>query len=150
ALGGTDTEVPPPESGGTAPPASAAAAALTDLTTGVREAVAGLLDDDDPEPRAATLRILATAGDARVTVARVVRAAAVGPAAPRSAAVFAARRWAASHATNLPGLTMGLGAALAETRSWDGRLGVVVTLAALGEPGIPMLELALRDDSPLV
>jgi tetratricopeptide (TPR) repeat protein/HEAT repeat protein len=128
----------------------ATAAALNDVGGGAREALASLLDDADPETRAAALRVLAKLGDARVTPARVARAAA-GPGATREAALFVTRRWAAAGAPTLAPLAESLGASLtAAGASWETRLGLVETLAAVGDPGVPALEHALDDPNALV
>jgi tetratricopeptide (TPR) repeat protein/HEAT repeat protein len=138
---------------GAEPLAPATAAAVADVAAGARDALAAILDDADAEARAAALRILAKLGDPRVTPARVTRAAA-GPPATREAAIFVARRWAATNAAALPSLADGLGAGLAASAPaaspWEARLGLVDALAAAGDSGGPALERALDDPNPLV
>jgi len=103
ALGGRDdgAALAPLVPAGAEPLAPATAAAVAEVAAGARDAVAALLDDADPEARASALRILAKAGDGRVSAARVVKAAA-GPAPMRESALFVARRWATARVPALP------------------------------------------------
>jgi HEAT repeat protein len=132
---------------GAAPLPTATAAAVREIGARARDAVAKLLDDGDPNTAALALRVLAKLDDPRVTAIRVARAAA-GPLGMRAAARAAAARMAAAGGARA--VSDALSAELAAARNADERLGLVETLAALGDPAGAALEKAAADRSPLV
>jgi tetratricopeptide (TPR) repeat protein len=139
------------------PPATTAAIAA--VATASRDAIAARLDDDVAAIRAAALRVLAKAGDARVTPRHVALAASAGPE-ERAAAVTVARRWAAAAPAAARALADELSTALTTRAAtpeggsspapWEARLGLVEALAATGPAGLAGLEHARSDASLLV
>jgi HEAT repeat protein len=127
------------------------AAALQTLAAGIRDRLVGLLDDPDPITRAHALRLLAKLDDDRVTPARVT-AAAQGTSTMRDAALFCARRWAVRSPASASALARALSEAATRTPppEWPARLGLVESLAVLGEPATSALTRALSDASPFV
>jgi tetratricopeptide (TPR) repeat protein/HEAT repeat protein len=135
-----------------APVSAAVAAALREVAAGLRDRIAALLDDPDPEIAAAALRLLAKLDDPRVTPARIAAAAAAGARAPalRDSAVLAAGRQARGSADAAHAVAQATAPLLSDPAGWERRLPAVTVLAALGGAGARPLEQALADDSPVV
>jgi tetratricopeptide (TPR) repeat protein len=129
----------------------ATAASVAAIGSATRDAVATRLDDELAEVRAAALRILAKAGDARASARRVALAAA-GGGAERATALAIARRWAATAPAPARALADALSTSLfaKEPASPEIRVALVDALAATGASGVPALERAASDPSVLV
>lgn len=139
-----------------APSAPEAASAAREIAWPLADQIAAALDDPDRRSRAAALGVLAKLDDERVSPVRLADAVAQGAPQLADAAVAAARILVRAH----PALAAPIAAAIAplladdDSRtsavSWGGRLSAVELLAVLGAPGLPLLDRATRDRSPLV
>ncbi|HEV3031647.1 MAG TPA: hypothetical protein VG319_08375, partial [Polyangia bacterium] len=141
--------------GAATPVVPATAAAVAAIAAATRDAVAARLDDGEVGVRAAALRVLAKSDDPRVTLHRLVRAAAGGPE-EREAAAAVARRWAQTSPSAARALAEALTSAFAAQpassgdEAWQARLGIVRALAATGGPSVTGLHRALGDPNLLV
>ena len=125
------------------------AAAAREVVAPTADRLAALLDDADAETRAAALRLLVKLGDDRVTPVRIAAAAADGSPLLAGAAAFAAVRVARARPASGPAIAAALAPALADD-SWHRRLAAVEALAALGQPGLALLERARGDRHAVV
>jgi tetratricopeptide (TPR) repeat protein len=124
-------------------------AAVREVVQPMMDRLASLLDDADPETRAAALRVLAKLGDERVTPARIATAAFDASPALAGAAAFAAARTASTR----PGLAPAVAAALAPVlgdESWRRRLAAVEALSGLGPAGLTLLDRTCGDKHAVV
>ena len=133
--------------------------ALGAIADGVRERVAALLDDADPEIEGLALRLLAKLGDSRVTPARIAALAARtgphpggppgGPATTAAAAASAASAQVRARAQSAGPIVQAIIPLLADP-AWERRVAAVEVLRAVGAPGRPPLESALGDPNLVV
>jgi predicted Zn-dependent protease len=133
-----------------AQPSADLAAALREVAVPLADRLAILLDDPDPEIRAAALRVLAKLDDARATPARVADAVADGSPPLVEAAVVAARQLRRSRPPLAASVAAAVGPLLSEAATWRRRLAAVEVLAELGPPGRPYLDRAAADRHPVV
>ena len=111
--------------------------------------LAALLDDAEPDTRAAALRVLAKLGDERVTPARIATAAFDAAPGLAGAAVLAAARLTNVRPAMAPAIATALAPVLGD-ESWRRRMAAVDTLAVLGPAGVPLLERARGDKHAVV
>jgi tetratricopeptide (TPR) repeat protein/HEAT repeat protein len=135
--------------GGTSPLPGGTLSAVREVAAGLRDRVAALMDDANPEIQALALRVLAKIDDARVTPNRLA-AAAAGVPPLRDAAIFSTRRQIRRAPERARSLAQEFEAALNANQRWESRTGLVDALAVVGPAGNPALERALGDPSPLV
>jgi predicted Zn-dependent protease/HEAT repeat protein len=125
------------------------AAAVREVVQPIADKLASLLDDAEPDTRAAALRVLAKLGDERVTPARIATAAFDGSTAMAAAAVLAAARLAGLRPAVAPLIATALAPVLSD-ESWRRRIAAVETLAVLGPAGVPLLERTRNDKHAVV
>jgi HEAT repeat protein/thioredoxin-like negative regulator of GroEL len=126
-----------------------AAAAVREVVQPMADKLASLLDDADPETRAAALRVLAKLGDDRVTPARIATAAFEASPALAGAAAFAAARTASLRPALAPSIAAALAPVLAD-ESWRRRLAAVDALSGLGAAGVALLDRTRADKHAVV
>ena len=125
------------------------AAAVREVVLPMADKLAALLDDAEPETRAAALRVLAKLGDDRVTPARIATAAFDASAPMAAAAVVAAARLIGTRPAVAPAIATALAPLLGD-ESWRRRIAAVETLAVLGPAGVPLLERTRNDKHAVV
>ncbi len=125
------------------------AAAVREVVLPMADKLAALLDDAEPETRAAALRVLAKLGDERVTPARIATAAFDATPGLAGAAVLAAARLTNARPAMAPSIATALAPVLGD-ESWRRRMAAVDTLAVLGPAGVPLLERARGDKHAVV
>ena len=154
ALAALDSRADGPALGPLTPEAAAplspeAAAATREIVAPLADRLAALLDDADADTRATALRLLVKLGDDRVTPARIAAAAADGSPLLAGAATFAAVRVSRARPGSAPAIAAALAPALSDD-SWHRRLAAVEALAALGPPGLTLLERTRSDRHAIV
>jgi tetratricopeptide (TPR) repeat protein len=124
-------------------------AATREVVQPIADKIASLLDDPEPDTRAAALRVLAKLGDERVTAARI--AAAVIDASPSlaNAAAFAAARVTSIRPAQAPAIAAALAPVLGDD-GWRRRMAAVDALAAIGPAGVALLERTRADKHAVV
>ena len=125
------------------------AAAVREVVLPMADKLAALLDDAEPETRAAALRVLAKLGDDRVTPTRIATAAFDASPPMAAAAVVAAARLTGMRPAVAPAIATALAPVLGD-ESWRRRIAAVDALAVLGPAGLPLLERARNDKHAVV
>jgi predicted Zn-dependent protease len=125
------------------------AAAVREVVQPIADKLAALLDDGEPDTRAASLSVLAKLGDDRVTPARIAAAAFDASPAMTAAAVLAAARLAGLRPAEAPAIATALSPVLGD-ESWRRRIAAVEALAVLGPAGVPLLERTRNDKHSVV
>jgi HEAT repeat protein len=131
----------------------AAAAGVREIGAGLKDRVAALLEDPDPEIQALAMRVSAKLGDSRINAVRIASAAGATGTAQAflpEAAAFVARWQARTQPAAASSTARAMAPLLADVTSWERRLSAVTVLRQLGLAGRRQLEAALADDSPLV